>query len=255
MLDICLHALSLERGAHSLQNPSRGRCADAMRFPTKRAGLLAATSLLATSVATPADVDSHAAPTAGGYAKHIFSPESAVRAGAGAAIDQANDTPHEWGQGAAGFGRRFGSAFGKHIVHKTIQYPVSRLLHEEFSYRRSDKTGFGARLKHAVVATVITHKTTTGKQTVAVGEISGAVGSGLISRLWQPASTGTVAAGFTSGGITLGVDAGMNVVREFWPEIRHPHRHAAACTERAPDESLSTDPESSTDAESREESE
>jgi hypothetical protein len=60
---------------------------------------------------------------------------------------------------------------------------------------------------------------------VNAGEISGAVGSGLISRLWQPASTRTLAAGFTSAGITLGVDAGQNVVREFWPEIRHPRRH------------------------------
>jgi len=31
--------------------------------------------------------------------------------------------------------------------------------------------------------------------------------------------------GFASGGITLGVDAGMHVIREFWPEIRHPHKH------------------------------
>jgi hypothetical protein len=42
-------------------------------------------------------------------------------AGAGAAMNQGNDTPHEWGQGAAGFGRRFASALGKHIVHKAIQ--------------------------------------------------------------------------------------------------------------------------------------
>jgi hypothetical protein len=75
------------------------------------------------------------------------------------------------------------------------------------------------------VGVVITHKTTTGKPTIAKGELSGAVGSGLISRLWQPASTRTVAAGFSSAGITLGVDAAGNVVREFWPEIRHPHSH------------------------------
>jgi len=30
--------------------------------------------------------------------------------------------------------------------------------------------------------------------------------------------------GFATGGIMLGVDAGSNVVREFWPEIRHPRR-------------------------------
>jgi hypothetical protein len=76
------------------------------------------------------------------------------------------------------------------------------------------------------LATVITHKTTTGKKTLATGEISGTIGSELISRLWQPASTRTVGLGFMSGGITLAIDAGSNVFREFWPEIHHPHRRS-----------------------------
>ena len=159
------------------------------------------------------------------YWKHAFGPGAAGRAAMGAGLNQANNTPAEWGQGAAGFGKRFASSFSKHLVHKGIQYPVAKMFHEELSYRRSDKTGFGPRLKYALVGVVITHKTTTGKPTVAKGELSGAIGSGLISRLWQPASTRTVAAGFSSAGITLGVDAAGNVIREFWPEIRHPHSH------------------------------
>jgi hypothetical protein len=161
------------------------------------------------------------------YVKHTFGPKAVVMAGAGAAVNQVNNTPHEWGQGAAGFGRRFASSFGKHIVHKAIQYPIARLRHEEFGYHPSGKQEFGPRLKYALVGTVITHKTTTGQSTVAVGQIAGAVGSGLISRLWQPASVSSVASGFASGGITLGVDAGLNVVKEFWPNIRHPHRHSS----------------------------
>lgn len=163
----------------------------------------------------------------GPYVKREAGPARIAMAGAGAAINQANNTPSEWGQGAAGFGRRLASAFGKHIVHKAIQYPVSKLLHEELHYQRSNKQGFGPRLGAALMGTVVTRKTTTGKRTPAVGEISGAFGSGLLSRLWQPASVRTVGEGFSSGGITLAVDAGVNVVREFWPEIRHPHRHAA----------------------------
>jgi hypothetical protein len=158
----------------------------------------------------------------GSYLSHTCNLKAGGMAVAGAAINQANDTPHEWGQGMVGFGRRFASAFGKHIVHKTIQDPVSKLLHEELSYHRSGQERFAPRLKAALLGSVIRHKTTTGKSTVAVGEISGAFGSGLISRLWQPASTGSLAMGFESGGITLAIDTGMNVVKEFWPEIRHP---------------------------------
>jgi hypothetical protein len=159
------------------------------------------------------------------YIKNTFSPTGIVEAGLGATITQGTNTPSEWGQGAVGFAKRFGSAMGKRIVKRGIQYPVARAFHEEIHYRRSDKTGFGPRLKYALTSVVITHKTTDGKPTVAKGEIAGAFGSGLISRLWQPASTRTIGLGFTSGGITLGVDAAGNVFREFWPEIRHPHTH------------------------------
>jgi hypothetical protein len=170
-------------------------------------------------------------PTAREYAKDAVSPGAMVRAAAGAGITQATDTPSEWGQGAAGFGRRLASAFGKHLVKKAIQYPVARLRHEALGYQRSDQTDFKLRLRHALLATVYTTKTTTGKRTVAAGEISGAFGSGLISRLWQPASVRAVGFGFLSGGITLGVDAGTNVLREFWPDIRHRLHHGRAQAE------------------------
>lgn len=165
-------------------------------------------------------------PSPGEYAKHAVSPFSLLRAAAGAAITQATNTPHEWGQGATGFGKRLASAFGKHLTKKAIQYPVARLTHEALGYQRSDQTEFKLRLRHALIATVYTTKTTTGKKTVATNEFAGAFGSGLISRLWQPASVRTVGYGFLSGGITLGVDAGSNVLREFWPDIRHKLHHA-----------------------------
>ncbi len=80
---------------------------------------------------------------------------------------------------------------------------------------------------YALEAVVITHKTTDHSKTLHAAELSGAFGAGFISRLWQPASTRTIAAGFSSAGLTLGIDAGTNVLHEFWPEIRHPHSHAA----------------------------
>jgi hypothetical protein len=168
------------------------------------------------------------APGTGKTVEGAVGPASVARAAGGAGITQAMDTPREWGQGAAGFGRRFGSGFAGHLVKVGIQYPVARLMHEEFGYRPSGKQGFGPRLAYALEGTVITHKTTTGRPTVSTSELAGAFGSGLISRLWQPASLRTVSAGFLSAGIVLGADASGNVLREFWPEIRHPHRHSEA---------------------------
>jgi hypothetical protein len=194
-----------------------------------RPGAITISLLLAGAISTRA-ATIPPQPTARQYAKRAVGPGAVARAAAGAAITQATNTPHEWGQGAAGFGKRLGSAFAKHGVKVAIQYPVARLRHEALGYQRSDQTRFGPRLRHALLATVITQKTTTGKKTLATGEISGAIGSGLISRLWQPASVRTVSAGFGSAGITLAADAGSNVLREFWPEIRHPHRRRPAAS-------------------------
>ncbi len=159
-------------------------------------------------------------PTKAQFVKHTFGPRAFAWAGAGAAIGQARNSPHEWGQGVAGFGKRFGSSFASHVVKNGIKFPVAYALHEDLSYHPSGKSGFMPRLGYALESTVVTRKTNTGKRTVAAGEISGSVGSGLISRTWMPASAHTLASGFSTAGITLGVDAGMNVAKEFWPKRR-----------------------------------
>ena len=158
------------------------------------------------------------------YRRHAFGKAPVAKSAAGALWDHMRTAPHEWGGGAPGLGKRFGSVFGGHLIKTSVHFTVSRALHEELEYRPSGKEGFTPRLKYALLSTVITHKTTTGKPTMATGEVAGVVTSGFVSRLWYPARLHTFAAGATSSGISLGVDAGSNVVREFWPEIRHPRQ-------------------------------
>src|SRR5690242_4643319 len=88
------------------------------------------------------------------YVDRIVEPGAVARSGAAAGLDQALTNPYEWGGGITGFARRFGSAFGTHVVRSSIHFGVSKVLHEELDYRRSDQTGFGRRLKYALVSTV-----------------------------------------------------------------------------------------------------
>ncbi len=158
------------------------------------------------------------------FMKKTFGKTTLIQTGVGAGILEARNSPHEWGRGAAGFGKRVGSVFGKHLIKSSIQTTVGKIRHEELGYRPSGKQGFGPRMKYALLSTVVTRKTTTRNKTVASGRISGAFGAGFISRLWMPARLHTISSGIGSSGISLGADAGTNVVREFWLEIRHP-RH------------------------------
>ncbi|HEY3840768.1 MAG TPA: hypothetical protein VGL72_29550 [Bryobacteraceae bacterium] len=137
--------------------------------------------------------------------------------GVRATVGEVTGAPKGWGRGIDGFGKRVASGFATHVVKNTIQYPIAAVRHEDLRYHPSTDTRFGPRLEHALVSTVVTYKTTTGKRTVASGEISGAVGSGLVSRIWQPAAARSIGAGFGSAGISLGAQAGANVVQEFWP--------------------------------------
>ena len=178
--------------------------------------------LIAGQIAQPS---SQRQPYRAQFVKQTFNKEAAGRVAVGAAIQHARNSPHEWGGGVSGFGKRLGSAIGQHVVKNTIQFGVASVRHEELGYRPSGKHGFGPRMKYALVSTVVTRKTTTGKRTPALGRISGNFGSGLVSRVWQPARLRTVGSGLATGGIMLGADAGTHVVKEFWPEIRHPRSH------------------------------
>ena len=150
-----------------------------------------------------------------------------ARTGAGAVWGEMWNHPHEWGRGAGGFGKRLASGFGTHAVGTTIEYGVGHVLHEERSYHRSEDPRFQARFKSALGNTFLVYHRGSDKRRPAIGRISGAVGSGLISRAWQPASAGTLAAGFGSAGMSLGVAFGMNLAREYMPDHHHRRRVSA----------------------------
>ena len=151
------------------------------------------------------------------YVKNTVGPRAIGSAALHAGIGQVTNHPPQWGQGAAGFGKRMASGFAGHAVKTSIEFPIAAIRHEDLRYHRSTESGFGPRLRHALVSTVITQKTTTGQKTVASGRIAGSFGSGLISRAWQPAMYHSVAGGFATGGISLGADAAVHVAEEFWP--------------------------------------
>jgi hypothetical protein len=109
------------------------------------------------------------------YKKDTFGKKAVITTGARAVIGHVTNSPKGWGRGPAAFGKRVASGFATHVVKNSIEYPIAAARHEDLLYHRSTKQGFGPRLQHALVSTVITQKTTTGKKTVASGKISGAI--------------------------------------------------------------------------------
>lgn len=154
------------------------------------------------------------------YFQHMFNVESVFRAAAGAGINQAMNTPSEWHQGAEGYGRRFASVYGGHIVQSTVMYGASAALHEDNRYFRSGETGFGARLKYALVSTFMARHDD-GSRHFSLSRMSSYAATAAVSRAWQPPSTDKTLNALNGFGISVGVEAGFNVAREFLPGIFH----------------------------------
>jgi hypothetical protein len=154
------------------------------------------------------------------FFKDTVSPPSFVTSAANAGIGQARDRPEEWKQGGEGYGLRFASSFGTHIVRATLQFGASSLLHEDNRYIPSGQTGAKARIGYAVESTFLARRDD-GSRRLSYSRIGAFAGAALISRLWQPDSTRTGRSAAINFGITMGVAAGFNVAREFLPRVFH----------------------------------
>jgi hypothetical protein len=92
------------------------------------------------------------------YMFDAFGPYPLVGAALTAGINQANNTPPEWRQGAEGYGRRIGSNFGIAAITTTTRYTLAEVFHEDTLYYRCACKGVFPRLGHAVVSTLIARR-------------------------------------------------------------------------------------------------
>jgi hypothetical protein len=106
-----------------------------------------------------------------------------------------------------------------------VQYTAADLLKQDLRYYPSKESGFGGRLKHALASTVVARNAYTGEPTFASARMMGAFTAGFVSRTWMPQRLHTVQSGLTTSAVSIGFDAGFNVLREFWPDIRGKRRH------------------------------
>jgi len=156
------------------------------------------------------------------YMKDLVDPSSFLAAGVGAGIGQWRDKPKEWGEGGQAYAKRFVSGYGQHIVYSTLLFGASSLLHEDNRYVASGETGFGARLKYALESTVLTRRYDSSGQPhrrLSLSKLGAVAGAALLSRLWQPNSTGGLQNAAISFGVSIGAAGGFNVTREFMPNL------------------------------------
>ena len=156
------------------------------------------------------------------YLVSAYGPEAIVRAAAASGISQWNNTPKEWKQGSEAYGERFGDALARHVIRKTLESGAAAVLHEDNRYFRSTETGFFKRTKHAV-GSVFVARNQAGAEHFAYSRFGAAIGASFISRAWQPPSQTTSGDAAVNFGVTMAVDMGWNVFKEFRPNRLRRH--------------------------------
>ncbi|HLJ48237.1 MAG TPA: hypothetical protein VKU01_19615 [Bryobacteraceae bacterium] len=152
------------------------------------------------------------------YLSGIVGVNAFVDSAAVAAIGQAGDWPYEWGEGSAGFGRRFASAYGQRFVGQTIMHGTAALLHEDNRFLPLNEGSVRHRLAYAVTSAFVARRDD-GSRRVSFSAISGGAGAAFISRAWQPPSRSSVADGAMAFGLGFAGRIGLNVAGEFSPRM------------------------------------
>ena len=146
-------------------------------------------------------------------------PLTFLTAGFNAAIAQASDDDSAFGQGAAGYGKRFGAALADDASGNffgTFLYPS--LFREDPRYYRRATGSAARRLRHALVHVVVA-RSDSGSRMFNYSEWFTAASCTSLQNLYHPGNRRGFGPTAIRATTALATDMGTDVLREFWPEV------------------------------------
>ena len=135
-----------------------------------------------------------------------------------AGVGQLSNSNRSFGQGAAGYGRYFGTAYADFVIGDYMTEGVfPSLLHQDPRYFRKGSGGKWSRLGYAAGQIFWTHSDS-GKGQFNYSEILGNSTAVAIGNAYY-ADNRTASDAVSKLSSQLAVDAASNILKEFWPEI------------------------------------
>jgi hypothetical protein len=144
---------------------------------------------------------------------------------------QLTNANRSFGQGAAGYSRYFGSAYGDLLIGDYMTEAVfPTLLHQDPRYFRRGTGSGWSRLAYSMGQIFWTHRDSGGTQ-FNYSEVLGNSTAVAISSAYYPDQR-RAADAVSKLGVQLGVDMGSNILKEFWPDLKRKFRreHARVTT-------------------------
>jgi hypothetical protein len=155
------------------------------------------------------------------FVRDTFEPVSFLAAAFDAGLDQASDRDPTFGQGAEGYGKRFGADFAGQTTWRfftDFAYPT--IFAEDPRYYRLIQGSGKRRFFHAVGHTFVAHRDS-GKHMFNCSVWLGTATAIALSDVYHPGNERGLSPAMRAGGFALATGMGFDVLREFWPDIAH----------------------------------
>jgi hypothetical protein len=138
-----------------------------------------------------------------------------------AGVGQAQNSEPGYGQGAAGYGKRFAASFADGTIENYLTGAVlPSVLHQDPRYFQQGQGGFCRRTGYAVSRIFVTRTDSGGRQFNYSEIVGSALAAGISTYSYHPQSDRNLANAATVWGTQVGYDILTIVVKEFWPDIR-----------------------------------
>ena len=147
------------------------------------------------------------------------SPAAFLGAAAGAGLGQAADSPAGYGQGASGYGKRYGASMAKSASNNLIgDFFLCSVLHDDPRYFVTGDGSLKESIKYALRRLVIIRKDDGGEAFNWPGTMGPLASAGL-ANAYLPEGQRTVGYTFENYGWSLASSVGINLLKEYWPTI------------------------------------
>jgi hypothetical protein len=145
------------------------------------------------------------------------SPGTFAASAFGAGIGQAEDSPHGYGQGAEGFGKRFGASMARNASSEFFgTFLLASMLREDPRFfPQSDPTLVGS-VKYSLTRVVVTRNDDGRNVANWSGLLGPLMAEGLANVYW-PEEERTAPKTLERYGLDLATRAGSNMFRNYWP--------------------------------------
>lgn len=162
------------------------------------------------------------------FVKSSFDPFAYAAAGLQAGLGQATNEFPGYGQGAAGYGKRFGASIADQVSSNFFAnffYPS--LLKEDPRYFRLGEGSVKHRIFYSLAQEFVCH-TDKGGRSFNWSNVLGAFTSGAISNAYYPSTDRGAGLTASRSAVALAYGSAGGLVDEFWTDIQHKffHKHS-----------------------------